>query len=187
MKNIIIFVFVFVLVSNIYGHEKNAVSVSIGNNNGPEFMYPSIGVGYERQIKPSFSFLLSGNFALKYEDGAPSSELIYDLDIIGHIRLYFLSKTLNGFFFDIGTGVTLFYINRGYTIMDVLFPLQSMIGCKFILKKIYIEPYIGNCISFGNIKNPKYSHPEYHYKILDTKDLFKSSMLFLGISFGFVF
>jgi hypothetical protein len=173
-------------IFNTYGQEKNAVFIIFETSTGPINMFPNFGVGYERKINDSFSYLFTVDIAGKYELGAPYSELTFDIDFLGHFRWYFLNKSLNGPFVDVGTGITLFFLTRNKTITSVLFPIQSIIGWKIGKKNIFIEPYVGYNITFGNIYNPKYTYPIYYYEN-KTNEVFKNGSPFIGLRFGLIF
>jgi len=185
-KFVFIIIFIQVAIYNMYGQEKNAVFISFGTNTGPINIFPNFGVGSERKINVSFSYLFTVDIAGKYELGAPYSELIFDIDFLGYFRWYFFSKSLKGPFVDVGTGITLFFLNINNTKTSVLFPIQSKIGWKLGKNNIFIEPYIGYNITFGNIYNEKYTYPTYYYEN-KISDVFKNGTPFVGLTFGLLY
>jgi hypothetical protein len=161
-----VFFMIFVLVVT-HGQEKNTVFLNFSpatlSNAPPPY---KIGIGYERAINDSISCLFTIDYAkIGHVLGADVDERL-EIAALAHFRYYPLKNSfLSKLFFDIGAGYTFFRWtardSNNETISN-LFPIQTMIGWRFNIKKVFLQPWVGYNIPFGVIEEDfKYGYPNF--------------------------
>jgi hypothetical protein len=168
----------------IHAQDKNALSLNIGSPTTPHFVQWSLGLGYERILNEHFSFQLTGDIAMNnvtVADTNYAEDKHLEVDILAHLRYYPFNSALNKLFIDVGAGYTFLSLSSTKTATSNFFALQSMIGWKFIINRIFIQPWIGYNISFGEINYPEYW--------IDASNSYrgKNGFVNFGISAGIIF
>ncbi|MDR1955344.1 MAG: hypothetical protein LBQ30_00640 [Treponema sp.] len=177
-------IFLILVVSNgVYGQDKNNIFFNIGSPTTPVFTQWSLGLGYERSLNEYAALIVTSDVAwhiITIADAPYGEEKTLEIDSLAHVRYYPFSTRIGKLFLDIGIGHTYFSMTTLETKTSNLFTLQGEIGWKFIIRRIFIQPWAGYNISFGKINYPA--------EVNDTvEEIGKYGFINFGLSFGFIF
>ncbi|MDR1301040.1 MAG: hypothetical protein LBK43_01020 [Treponema sp.] len=187
IKNkVVIFItvtFLILVVSNsIYSQDKNNFFFNVGSPTTPIFTQWSLGLGYERSLNKYFTFIVTSDIAwhiITVADSSYEEDKVWEIDTLTHFRYYPFSTRIGKLFMDIGMGYTYLSMTTTETNASNLFTLQGEIGWKFIIRRIFIQPWVGYNISFGKI------YPTEENDI--NEEMGKYGFINFGLSLGFIF
>ncbi|GHV88700.1 hypothetical protein AGMMS50267_10600 [Spirochaetia bacterium] len=180
---IVLAIFIFGVLSliDVYGQNNNGIFFNIGSPKTPILIGWNLGVGYERALNKNFSALFIGDvggFIATIADADYSEDKGLEMDLQVHFRYYSLNSQFNNkLYIDMGAGYTFLSLSTSNTEISNLFKLQTEIGWKFIIYRMFLQPWVGYNISFGEINYPKTMY----------RDEFKYGGVNFGMSIGFIF
>jgi hypothetical protein len=176
---------VLLTLNNVYAQYKNNIFFNLGSPTTPVFNGGCLGVGYERAVNKHIALIGSGDFSLSLiavaDDPAYGIEKGLEIDMLAHFRYYPFGTASGKLFLDAGTGYTFLSMTTSETKTSNFVTLQAQSGWKFIIRRAFIQPWIGYNISFGNIHYPAWTERA------ELQELAKYGIVNFGLSVGFVF
>jgi hypothetical protein len=189
-KFAIFFAIILCINNNTYGHDKNNIFLNIGSPTTPLFTGWSLGLGYERMLNEKIALIGTGGFSLVktiVADAGYGENKELEIDLLMYFRYYPFSTRVGKPFMDIGIGYTYVSMATKETKISNLFCLQGEIGWKFIIRRIFIQPWVGYNMSFGKINYPVYKDDSVYKDDIGLDEMGKYGFINLGLSFGFIF
>jgi hypothetical protein len=185
LKKINLFiVFILLVFNNAHAQDKNNIFFNIGSPTTPVFIGWSLGIGYERAVNKNIAFIGSGDFAFRLitvMDAPYGNETGAEIDLLAHLRYYPFSTVSGKIFLDAGIGYTFLSMTTSETKISNLLTLQAQTGWKFIIKRSFIQPWIGYNMTIGKTNYPKWATE------LDIEEYSTYGFVNIGLSIGFNF
>ncbi|MDR2659848.1 MAG: hypothetical protein LBC27_07675 [Spirochaetaceae bacterium] len=209
MKNKMLIFLALFSINQIYGQEENAFSIVNLNFGLSAFLGFSGagfgGLGYERALNDNISLGISLGYSLSeqwmtnivsYDPETGITDYFeykcssFVLDILPYLRYYPIDPALKGLFIGIEAGYTMLSLTTYYkkiedSALSHFFTLQAQFGWKIVIKRFFIEPWLGYSLRFGSVNTPAYLDDSENY---DDYDLRKNLInISTGLSLGFTF